>query len=79
MKYKVAYHKVYSHKTKCRIVKASTLKEAVEIFDKIINSEFKTNCIIESIFETGSNKLYTMYDILNLCYKSKYGIENLLI
>lgn len=71
MKYKVAYHKVYSHKTKCRIVKASTFKEAVDIFDKITDSKVKTNCIIESIFGMGSNKLYTMYDILNLCYKHK--------
>ena len=71
MKYKVAYHKVYSHKTKCLIVKASTLKEAVDMFDKITDSEFKTNCVIESIFEMGSNKLYTIYDILKLCYKSK--------
>lgn len=71
MKYKIVYHNVYSHKTKSLILKAFTLKEAVEKFDKITNSEFKTNCVIKSIFETGSNKLYTIYDVLNLCYKSK--------
>lgn len=71
MKYKIVYHNVYSRKTKSLILKAFTLKEAVEKFDKITDSEFKTNCVIKSIFETGSSKLYTIYDVLNLCYKSK--------
>ena len=54
-----------------RIIKSSTLKEAIKKFDKITDSEFKTNCIIESVFEICSNKLYAMHDILNLCYKLK--------
>ena len=46
MKFKITYHKVHSYKTKYRIVKLSTLKEAIKKFDKITDSEFKTNCII---------------------------------
>ena len=71
MKYKIVYHNVYSRKTKSLILKAFTLKEAVEKFYKITDSEFKTNCVIKSIFEISSSKLYTIYDVLNLCYKSK--------